>query len=80
MQKVHTRTDGLIGDYCDGWFLKNDPYFQSNANALQLVLYFDEIEVWDALASHKGQHKLGLPFLCLFLLLLKFTFLYLKGG
>lgn len=35
-------------------------YFQSNPNALQILLYFDEIEVCDALASHKGQHKLGL--------------------
>jgi len=50
----------LIGDYCDASFIKNDPYFQDNENALQLVLYFDEVEVCDALASHRGQHKLGM--------------------
>ena len=61
--KVHTRTDGLIGDYGDGWFIKNDSYFQSNANALQLILYYDDIEVCDVLASHRGQHKLGGRFL-----------------
>ena len=38
---------------------KNHLFFQSNANALQLLMYFDEIEVCDPLASHKGQHKLG---------------------
>ena len=57
--KDHSRTDGLIGDYCDGSFVKSDPYFQANPNALQLLLYFDEVEVCDVLASHRGQHKLG---------------------
>lgn len=57
--KDHSRTDGLIADYCDGSFVKNHPYFQRNPNALQLVMYFDEVEICDALASHKGQHKLG---------------------
>lgn len=59
MLNDHTRSDGLLGDYCDGSFLKNHLYFQTNPNALQLLLYFDEIEVCDPLASHRGQHKLG---------------------
>ena len=57
--KNHARTDGLIGDYCDGSFVKNHEYFRRNINALQLVMYFDEVEACDPLASHKGQHKLG---------------------
>ncbi|XP_065901791.1 uncharacterized protein [Dysidea avara] len=58
--KDNCRTDGLIGDYCYASFIRNDPYFQDNENALQLLLYFDEVEVCDALASHRGEHKLGL--------------------
>ena len=54
MLKDHSRTESLIGDYWDGSFVKNDSYFQSNTNALQLFLYFDEVEVCDVLASHKG--------------------------
>lgn len=58
--KDHLRTDGLIGDYCDASFIRNDPYLQDNENALELVLYFDEVEVCDALASHRGERKLGM--------------------
>ena len=55
----HSRADNLIGDYCDGIFLKTDPYLQNNPNALQLLLYFDEVEVCHVLASHRGEQKLG---------------------
>lgn len=59
MLKDHRRTDGLIGDYCDGSFIINHSYFQRTPNVLQLLIYFDEMEVCDPLASHKGVHKLG---------------------
>ncbi len=32
----------------------------SNPNALQLVAYFDEVEVCNPLAGHAGIHKLGM--------------------
>ena len=57
--KNHGRTDGLIGDYCDGSFVKSHEYFQRNINVLQLIMYFDAVEACDVLASHKGQYKLG---------------------
>jgi len=57
--KDHRRNDGLIGDYCDSSFIINHSYFQETPNALQLLMYYDEIEVYDPLASHIGVHKLG---------------------
>lgn len=56
----HKRTDELLADYCDGSFVKLHPLFQSDVDALQIILYFDEVEVCDPLASHAGVNKLGM--------------------
>ena len=54
----HSRPDGLIADYCDGSLFKSHPIFQTHRNALQLIIYFDEVEVCNALGSHAGVKKL----------------------
>ena len=35
------------------------PLFRAHPDALQLIIYFDEIEVCNPLGSHAGVHKLG---------------------
>lgn len=62
MLRDNKRCDGLIGDYCDGHFITGNSYFQDVPNALQLVMYYDEVETCDVLASHRGVHKLGIVF------------------
>lgn len=58
----HNRTDEYIADFCDGKLYKTHELFQNEANALQLIAYFDEVEVCNPLAGHAGVHKLGKSF------------------
>ena len=53
------RTDSYLADFCDGSFFKTHPLFQMYPDALQLILYYDELEVCNPLGSHSGIHKLG---------------------
>ena len=46
-------------DYCDGEIYKNHPLFSTHQDALQLIIYFDEIETANPLGSYRGYHKLG---------------------
>ena len=46
-------------DYCDGQIYKQHPLFGNNNHAVQLIAYFDEVEVANPLGSYKGHHKLG---------------------
>ena len=52
------RSDNYLADFCDGSLFKNHPFFQANPNGLQIVIYFDELEVCNPLGSHAGIHKL----------------------
>lgn len=46
-------------DYCDGDLYKNHPLFSSCKDALQLIIYFDEVETVNPLGSYRSYHKLG---------------------
>jgi len=46
-------------DFCDATFYKDHPVFKSHPEALQFVLYYDDIEVANPLGSKAGVHKLG---------------------
>ena len=59
----HERSDGLIGDYCDGSDFKIHPLFSSHKNALQILLYYDEVEVCNPLGTKVKIHKLGIVIL-----------------
>ncbi len=56
----HSRSDGYISDYCDATFFKSHEMFRKNNNELQLIMYFDEIEVCNPLGAQRGIHKLGI--------------------
>ena len=58
------RSDGLLGDYCDGSVFKEHPLFSisdfsNKLITLQFILYYDDVEVTDPLSSSRGKHKLG---------------------
>jgi len=55
----HTRTDGLLEDYCDGSDFKQHPLFSKQSKSLQIMLYYDELEVCNPLGSKVKTHKLG---------------------
>ena len=49
-------------DFCDGDFFKDHPVFTSNPLAIQIqvILYYDDIEVANPLGSKAVNHKLGI--------------------
>lgn len=65
LKEIHTvrsKNDMFLRDYCDGSFCKNHPLFSDEDTALQIVAYFDELEVTNPIGSYVNTHKLG----CLF--------------
>ena len=54
--------DTLLRDLSDGTVYIAHPVFSKNRNALQIIAYYDEIELCNPLGSHAKFHKLG----CLF--------------
>jgi len=53
------RSDKLLGDICDGQFFKEHPIFSCDRRALQLIIYYDEVEICNPLGHARGIHKLG---------------------
>lgn len=52
-------TEGILGDYCDGKKFKEHPLFSIDSSALQLILYYDELELCNVLGSRRKKHKIG---------------------
>ena len=50
----------MLKDFCDGRASKDHSLFSVHRNGLQILLYFDDIEVVNNLGSHKKVHKLGM--------------------
>ena len=59
-QRIHN--DELIEDYCDGVLFKQHPLFSRDPHALQVIAYFDELEVCNPLGTHVKRHKVGVVF------------------
>ena len=59
IENPHRRNDGLLSDYCDAEAYRTHPLFSRNPKALQIILYFDEVEICNALGSKVIKHKLG---------------------
>ena len=55
----------LQEDFCDGTLFRDHPLFSSDPLALQILAYFDELEVCNPLGSHIKKHKLGIVFFTL---------------
>ena len=60
--KSHCSSSNVMKDFCDGVFFKDHPVFRSNPLALQVILYYDDIETANPLGSKAGNHKLGTTF------------------
>ena len=46
-------------DFRDGSFHREHPVFSSHPQALQVIIYYDDIEVANPLGAKAGNHKLG---------------------
>ncbi len=60
IQNGHFSHNEKMSDYCDAEDFKNHPLFSTKSNALQLILYYDDVEVCNPLGSRKTKHKLGM--------------------
>ena len=65
MNPHFSNADDEIHDFCDGLHFKNHPLFSSDPTSLQIIAYYDELEVVNPLGSYVIKHKLG----CLFFML-----------
>ena len=59
MTTPHIRSDGIMEDFCDGQYSKQHPVFKDHPNALQFIIYYDDIEVANPLGAKSGTHKIG---------------------
>ena len=55
----HIRSDGILEDFCDEEYFKEHQVFKVHPNALQFILYYDDIEVANPLGAKSGVHKIG---------------------
>lgn len=51
--------DNQLEDFCDGSVFANHDLFKSDPNALQLIAYYDELEVVNPLGAYLKKHKVG---------------------
>ena len=56
----HQLTCPMLGDLCDGEVFKEHPIFSANPNALQIVAYYDEVELANPLGSKAKKNKIGI--------------------
>ena len=64
VENSHARDDDFLSDVCDTDYFKDHPLFGVDPYALQLLLYFDELEVCNPLGSRANKHKLGMILSC----------------
>lgn len=69
MQKLYWQStkshDGKMRDYCDGTHFANHPLYSRYPNALQIQMYFDDLETTNPLGSKTKIHKMGAVYFCL---------------
>ena len=58
-------SNDCLGEFCDGSLYKSHPLFSLDPYALQIIGYYDDVEVVNPLGSYVKKHKLG----CLFFFL-----------
>ena len=59
------QSNDKLGDFCDGTAYKVHPLFSNDPQGLQIIGYYDELEIVNPLGSYVLKHKLG----CLFFML-----------
>uniref|UniRef100_A0A1X7TQV0 C2H2-type domain-containing protein n=1 Tax=Amphimedon queenslandica TaxID=400682 RepID=A0A1X7TQV0_AMPQE len=56
----HSSNDYIMEDYCDGDQFHTHPLFSCDPYSLQVILYYDDMEVVNPLGSNTKTHKLGM--------------------
>ncbi len=61
----HESSATLLHDYCDAKRYREHPLFSLNHSALQLIIYYDELELCNPLGSRRKIHKIGIIIMCM---------------
>ena len=56
----HCSQDGTLRDVTDGEFFKMHPIFSLHKDAIQLLGYYDDLEIANPLGSKSKIHKIGM--------------------
>ena len=59
VERGHRSSSSILHYYCDGEFFTKHPLFSTSNDALQIFLYYDELETCNPLGSKVKIHKLG---------------------
>ena len=52
--------EDVLADFCDGSHYRTHPLFSKDPKALQIILYYDDVEIVNPLGSKAKKHKLGM--------------------
>ena len=55
----HKAPNGILNDYCDGSNFAQHEVFSKDPHALQVQLYYDDIDICNPIGSKSVIHKLG---------------------
>ena len=58
MKCGHGRDGSVLADFCDGKRAEEHPLF-SEVSALQIILYYDDLEICNPIGDARITHKLG---------------------
>ena len=56
----HVRSDGVIEDVCHGSVFQTHPLFSSDPSAVQIIAFFDKLELCNPLGTHVKKYKLAI--------------------
>ena len=59
IENGHFSSDTVMSDVCDGQIFQSHPLFTAYPQALQIILYYDDLEICNPLGSNVKKHKIG---------------------
>jgi len=59
LQGHYSTMNNIVCDYCDSLQYKSHPLFSTDPLALQIMFFYDELELCNPLGSSTKVHKLG---------------------
>ena len=71
-----SQSPNTLIDFCDGSAFNEHLLYSKDHKALQIVLYFDELEICNPLGSRKKKHKLGICYKIILIFKLNRCFLF----
>jgi hypothetical protein len=59
IENPHWLQTNLMSDVCDGDMFRSHSLFSSDPQSLQIILYYEDLEIFSALGANVKKHKVG---------------------